>query len=61
MDDSYGGTGQFGGNVPTTNGTMTPAHTAGIVVAVSLLALVVIRLGYRDVSISRVTGGLVKA
>jgi len=46
--------------VPPTNGTMTPAHTAGIVVAVCLLALVAIRLGYRDVSISRVTGGLVK-
>lgn len=57
----YAGNDYNGQAVPVTTSSMTPAHTAGIVVGVALLALVVVRLGYRDVSISRVTGGLVKA
>lgn len=45
---------------PITQGSLSTAHTAGFVVGGCLAILVLIRLGYRDLSISRVTGGLVK-
>lgn len=56
----YAGNDYNSGAVPPTNGTLTPAHSAGIIVGVCVLALVAVRMGYRGVSVTAVTGGLVK-
>lgn len=61
MTQPYGGTDYSSNNAPVTQGTMTAAHSAGLVVAGAIVFLAVVRLGYRDISIGRVTGGLVKA
>lgn len=56
----YAGNDYNSNTSPITQGTLTTAHSAGLIVAGCLFALVAIRLGYRDISIGRVTGGLVK-
>lgn len=53
--NDYSGTGN-----PVTQGTTTVAHSAGFVVGACVLILVAVRLGYRDISLGKVTGGLVR-
>lgn len=56
---AYSGTGT-GDHPVSGSGNVATEHAAAIVVFACLAALIAIRMGYRSVSISGVTGGLVK-
>lgn len=56
----YAGNDYHDAGNPVTQGQFTVAHSAGFVVGACVLLLVAVRLGYRDISIGKVTGGLVR-
>lgn len=60
MTQPYAGSDYSGMTTPASNGRVSTPHSAGLIVAGAILFLVAIRLGYRDISISRVSGGLVR-
>lgn len=63
--EQYGTGGVYAGqaanaiNPVKANGVTTPRAAAGLVLG-SLMALIMIRRGFRGVSVGRLTGGLVK-
>lgn len=62
----YGASGTYTGNTAGYAGTgmstssLTAAHASGIIIGLALLFLIAIRMGFRGVSVSRVSGGLVR-
>lgn len=64
--ENYGTGGAYTGqaanavNPLTTNGLSTPQAAAALVIG-SLVGLILIRRGFRGVSVSRATGGLVRS
>lgn len=59
--NEYGAGGAFSdGTLVGSNSALSTAHASGIIVGASLLFLIAIRMGFRGVSVSRVTGGIVR-
>jgi len=58
--NEYGASGAYNNLGTGSNSVLSTAHASGIIVGASLLFLIAIRMGFRGVSVSRVSGGLVR-